>query len=140
MDMLAEGLRRLFTGDADLRQRLAAAAAVLRRFAVVAGGPGTGKTTTVARIVALLAEQAAGYGWRPPLVALAAPTGKAAARLQEAVHEETVTLPVSQEIKNAAPGPASLDAAPAARLAAGKPQPLRPRSRESPAARRGDRR
>ena len=46
-----------------------------RRFAVVAGGPGTGKTTTVARIVALLAEQARRD---PPLVALAAPTGKAA--------------------------------------------------------------
>ena len=58
--------------------------AVRRRFAVVAGGPGTGKTTTVARIVALLAEQA---GAMPPLVALAAPTGKAAARLEEAVHD-----------------------------------------------------
>ncbi len=99
MDVLAEGLRRLFSGDSDLRQRLAAAAAVLHRFAVVAGGPGTGKTTTVARIVALQAGQAAGYGWRPPLVALAAPTGKAAARLQEAVHEEAVKLPVSQEIR-----------------------------------------
>ena len=52
------GLDRLFPGDADRRQRDAAAAAVRRRFAVVAGGPGTGKTTTVARIVALLGEQA----------------------------------------------------------------------------------
>ena len=64
------------------------ASAVLRRFAVVAGGPGTGKTTTVARIVALLAEQAAAAGAPAPLVALAAPTGKAAARLEEAVHDE----------------------------------------------------
>ena len=61
---------------------------MLRRLAVVAGGPGTGKTTTVARIVALLAEQAAAAGAPPPLVALAAPTGKAAARLEEAVHDE----------------------------------------------------
>jgi exodeoxyribonuclease V alpha subunit len=55
---------------------------------VVAGGPGTGKTTTVARILALLAEQAGEL----PLVALAAPTGKAAARLQEAVHDQAGRL------------------------------------------------
>ena len=84
--LLAEGLARLFPGETDSRQALAAACAVLRRFAVVAGGPGTGKTTTVAQIVALLAEQAEAAGDPPPLVALAAPTGKAAARLQEAVH------------------------------------------------------
>jgi exodeoxyribonuclease V alpha subunit len=96
---LLDGLARLFPTDADQRQRDAAAAAVRRRFAVVAGGPGTGKTTTVARIVALLAEQAAARGERAPLVALAAPTGKAAARLQEAVHEETMRLPVSEEIQ-----------------------------------------
>ena len=92
--VLANGLKRLFTGDADDRQRLAAATAVLRRFAVVAGGPGTGKTTTVARIVALLAEQSAAAGTPPPLIALAAPTGKAAARLEEAVHGEAATLDV----------------------------------------------
>ena len=90
--VLADGLKRLFTGGADDRQRVAAATAVLRRFAVVAGGPGTGKTTTVARIVALLAEQAAAAGNPPPLIALAAPTGKAAARLEEAVHAEAATL------------------------------------------------
>jgi exodeoxyribonuclease V alpha subunit len=83
--VLAAGMARLFSSQADSRQALAAAAAVLRRFAVVAGGPGTGKTTTVARIAALLAEQAIAAGEAPPLVALAAPTGKAAARLQEAV-------------------------------------------------------
>ena len=67
---------------------------MLRRFTVVAGGPGTGKTTTVARIVALLAEQAGRAGAPPPLVALAAPTGKAAARLEEAVHERGGRLDV----------------------------------------------
>ena len=92
--VLTDGLKRLFTGEADDRQRVAAATAVLRRFAVVAGGPGTGKTTTVARIVALLAEQAAAAGGPPPLIALAAPTGKAAARLEEAVHMEAATLDV----------------------------------------------
>ncbi|HET6547630.1 MAG TPA: exodeoxyribonuclease V subunit alpha, partial [Solirubrobacter sp.] len=81
-------------GSADDGQRRAAATAVRRRFAVVAGGPGTGKTTTVARIVALLAEQAGAM----PLVALAAPTGKAAARLEEAVHAEARQLDVAPEI------------------------------------------
>src|SRR6202020_2754645 len=70
---LEAGLAELFRREGDELQRAAAAAAVRRRFAVVAGGPGTGKTTTVARIVALLLEQSE----RPPLVALAAPTGKA---------------------------------------------------------------
>ena len=55
------------------------------RLQVIAGGPGTGKTTRVARMVAELVAQA---GDRPPLIALAAPTGKAAARLQEAVYEQ----------------------------------------------------
>jgi exodeoxyribonuclease V alpha subunit len=92
--VLARGLESLFRGPDPDHQRLAAASAVLRRFSVVAGGPGTGKTTTVARVLALLHEQAEAAGTAPPLVALAAPTGKAAARLAEAVHEEAATLPV----------------------------------------------
>ena len=100
LDLLADGLTRLFTGEApDVRQKQAAAAAVLRRLAVVAGGPGTGKTTTVARIVALLEEQALAAGAAPPLVALAAPTGKAAARLAEAVHGEAARLDVDPAIR-----------------------------------------
>jgi len=91
VDVLFQGLARLYADARGGRQAMAAASAVLRRLAVLAGGPGTGKTTTVARILALLAEQAA----RPPLVALAAPTGKAAARLEEAVHEEALRLPVA---------------------------------------------
>ena len=100
MDVLADGITRLFTGETpDARQKQAAAAAVLRRLAVVAGGPGTGKTTTVARIVALLEEQALAAGAAPPLVALAAPTGKAAARLAEAVHGEAARLNVDPAIR-----------------------------------------
>jgi exodeoxyribonuclease V alpha subunit len=60
------------------------------RLDVIAGGPGTGKTTAVARIVAELIEQAAAARARPPLIALGAPTGKAAARLEVAVNEVTV--------------------------------------------------
>jgi len=98
-DRLAERLARL-SGDAPgNRQRLAARAALTRRFAVVAGGPGTGKTTTVAMIVALLYEQAAAAGAAPPLVALAAPTGKAAARLVESVHEEAGKLAVDDDVR-----------------------------------------
>ncbi|MDP8969713.1 MAG: exodeoxyribonuclease V subunit alpha, partial [Actinomycetota bacterium] len=58
--LLQKGLERLFPpdpgGEQPDRQRMAAAAAVLRRFAVIAGGPGTGKTTTVARVLALAEE------------------------------------------------------------------------------------
>ena len=83
---LRTSLERLFDGDGLApgepdRQRLAAAVSALRWVTVLAGGPGTGKTTTVARLLALLRDQPG-----PPVrVALAAPTGKAAARLEEAV-------------------------------------------------------
>jgi exodeoxyribonuclease V alpha subunit len=98
---LADGLVRLFpSAGEDDRQRLAAETVVRRRFAVIAGGPGTGKTTTVARVLALLDEQAAAAGGPPPLVALAAPTGKAAARLAEAVHEEAARLPVAPAVRD----------------------------------------
>ena len=99
-DVLARGLDRLFAGPEPDHQRLAGASAVLRRFSVVAGGPGTGKTTTVARVLALLLEQAEAAGSPPPLVALAAPTGKAAARLEEAVHEEASRLDVSSGVRD----------------------------------------
>jgi exodeoxyribonuclease V alpha subunit len=97
--VLAVGIARLFRDRPDPRQMLAAATAVLRRLAVVAGGPGTGKTTTVARIAALLVEQARAAGSPPPLIALAAPTAKAAARMQEAVHEEAAEMAVDDDVR-----------------------------------------
>jgi exodeoxyribonuclease V alpha subunit len=99
VDLLAEGIERLFGATGDDLQRIAAAAAVLREFAVIAGGPGTGKTTTVARVVALLAEQAERRGGLLPLAALAAPTGKAAVRLEEAVHEEAGRISISGPVR-----------------------------------------
>ncbi len=96
---LADGLARLFGDLADHRQRLAAASAALAQLSVIAGGPGTGKTTTVARLAALLAEQGMAIDGRPLLVALAAPTGKAAVRLGEAVHEEARRLNVSEPVR-----------------------------------------
>jgi exodeoxyribonuclease V alpha subunit len=86
--VLRDGLTRLFPDRGDGApdwQRTAAAAAVLRALAVVTGGPGTGKTTTVLAVLALLVEQALAANVAPPRVALAAPTGKAAARLAESV-------------------------------------------------------
>ena len=68
----------------EARARAAARTAACRRLCVVSGGPGTGKTTIAAAIVALLVELRLAA---PGRIALAAPTGKAAARLQEAVRE-----------------------------------------------------
>jgi exodeoxyribonuclease V alpha subunit len=77
-------VNRLFPSGYE-EQREAAEIALSQRLTVLTGGPGTGKTTTVARLLALLAEQSGGSRLR---IALAAPTGKAAARLQEAVQLE----------------------------------------------------
>lgn len=73
-------------------QREAAEIALAQSVTVLTGGPGTGKTTTVARLLALVAEQAESSGLARPRIALAAPTGKAAARLQEAVQHEVAKL------------------------------------------------
>ena len=97
---LTAGVRRVFGGRDDHLQRCAAACALLRRLSVIAGGPGTGKTTTVARVAALLHEHAAATARAAPLIALTAPTGKAAARLQESVHEEAERLPVDAAVRS----------------------------------------
>ncbi|WP_062989380.1 exodeoxyribonuclease V subunit alpha [Nocardia anaemiae] len=89
-------LDRLFdapVGAAPDRQRIAAALAATHWTTVVAGGPGTGKTHTIARILALLDAHQQAHPKLPALrIAMAAPTGKAAARLQEAVREQARSL------------------------------------------------
>jgi exodeoxyribonuclease V alpha subunit len=98
LSRLSIALHRLFdheglgADEAD-RQQLAAAVSALGRVSVLAGGPGTGKTTTVARLLALLRDQPG-----PQLrIALAAPTGKAAARLEEAVRAATAELSLDDQ-------------------------------------------
>jgi len=94
---LVASAQRLYPDPRDERARAAVHAALRRRLTIIAGGPGTGKTTAVASVVALLAEQAQRLGAPLPVVALAAPTGKAAARLGEAVHDQADRLDVTPE-------------------------------------------
>ena len=82
----ADDLAELFP-DPQSAQRRAAELGLRRALALVTGGPGTGKTTTAARLLALLANRDPGIR-----VALAAPTGKAAARLGEAIGQAARTL------------------------------------------------
>jgi exodeoxyribonuclease V alpha subunit len=85
-------LERLFPKPEYDEQRAAAEIALSQAVTVLTGGPGTGKTTTVARLLALLVGQAELAGVPRPRIALAAPTGKAAARLAEAVAAEVEEL------------------------------------------------
>ena len=82
----ADDLAELFP-DPQSAQRRAAELGLRQALALVTGGPGTGKTTTAARLLALLANRDTGIR-----VALAAPTGKAAARLGEAIGQAAQTL------------------------------------------------
>ena len=88
-ELLRRGLERLFAGEHEHGrvdwQRVAALLALRRRLCVVSGGPGTGKTFTVARILALVVEQALARGREAPRFTLLAPTGKAAARLRDSI-------------------------------------------------------
>ncbi|HKU42778.1 MAG TPA: exodeoxyribonuclease V subunit alpha [Polyangiales bacterium] len=83
---LALGLLRHFPGAAeDDLQRAAAETALRRRLCLISGGPGTVKTSTVVKILALLIEQTQARGQDAPRIRLMAPTGKAAVRLVEAI-------------------------------------------------------
>jgi exodeoxyribonuclease V alpha subunit len=101
--LLQKGLARLFPdgdGDSIDRQKEAASAALHKQFCVISGGPGTGKTSTVVRILALLLEQKDGGKHK---IAMTTPTGKAAVRLKASVNNIRQTLDCSDEIKLAIP-------------------------------------
>lgn len=90
---LARTLAALFPASDTLDwQKAACALAARSPFAVITGGPGTGKTTTVVKLLALLQTLALGEGSRPLRIRLAAPTGKAAARLNESIAGQVAGL------------------------------------------------
>jgi len=103
-ERLAPLFRELFVAEADRPdwQAVAAAAALAGAFSVVSGGPGTGKTTTVTRILALLVAA------EPDVrIGMAAPTGKAAARLAETIAVESARLGIAEELRARLPTEAS---------------------------------
>lgn len=89
-------------GSPDM-QKVAALTALLKKFCIICGGPGTGKTTAVAKILALMLE----YRQKELRIALAAPTGKAADRLQKAITSSKTELPCSEKIISCIPETAS---------------------------------
>lgn len=93
-DLLKSTLAKLFAQAGGEKtdeinwQRVACANTVRNRFSVITGGPGTGKTYTVVRLLTALQHQTLFLGLPPLRVSLAAPTGKAAARLTESIESE----------------------------------------------------
>ncbi|MAC34662.1 MULTISPECIES: exodeoxyribonuclease V subunit alpha [Idiomarina] len=93
-DLLKSTLAKLFAQAGNEKtddinwQRVACANTVRNRFSVITGGPGTGKTYTVVRLLTALQHQTLFLGLPPLRVSLAAPTGKAAARLTESIESE----------------------------------------------------
>ncbi|MBM1201759.1 exodeoxyribonuclease V subunit alpha [Pseudomonas fragi] len=83
-------------------QKLACALATRGAFSIVTGGPGTGKTTTVVRLLALLQAPAVEAG-TPLRIRLAAPTGKAAARLTESISVQVKSLEVDDKVRQKIP-------------------------------------
>lgn len=101
----ASELDRLFPAD-DTRpdwQKVASAVAARGAFTVVTGGPGTGKTTTVVRLLGLLQTMAHKRGEPRLRIRLAAPTGKAAARLNASIAGQIERLDVDEAVKQAIP-------------------------------------
>lgn len=100
---LEASLERLFPGADDSPQRGAARSSLQHSVSLLCGGPGTGKTTTVAAIVALLIEERLREAQAVPRVLLLAPTGKSAARLGEAVRQAKSGIATSIEVLAAIP-------------------------------------
>lgn len=104
-EQLGQALQKAFSGSSpgDDEQRAAAVVALLRRLAIVSGGPGTGKTFTVARLLSVLQQQALDAGRPPHRIALLAPTGKAAQRLGESIGHALAAVELSAEVAASIP-------------------------------------
>ncbi|MDE3974353.1 exodeoxyribonuclease V subunit alpha [Glaesserella parasuis] len=108
IDLHRQILQRFFPKQADTDwQKVAVATALTKRFCLISGGPGTGKTRTVAILLAAL--QLKQLKQNQPLfkIALAAPTGKAAARLKEAISNNLASLDIPDSLKAEVPTRAS---------------------------------
>lgn len=88
-------LAEWFAGENSKGQRDAAALALLQPFMLISGGPGTGKTTTVAKLLGLLCLNSGSL----PRIGLAAPTGKAAAHMAKALHRALAEFPLPEDIR-----------------------------------------
>ncbi|MCW7552088.1 exodeoxyribonuclease V subunit alpha [Endozoicomonas gorgoniicola] len=87
-------------------QKVAAALAATQSFSVISGGPGTGKTTTVTRLLAMLVELEQQTKGKAPVIRLVAPTGKAAARLTESIGGALEKLHCSESVRSNIPSEA----------------------------------
>jgi exodeoxyribonuclease V alpha subunit len=104
---LAPLFARLFPkAQDDGGQARAAALALVRNLLLVTGGPGTGKTTTLARLLVLLVAQRRALDDTPPRIALAAPTGRAAERMAQSMTKAI------EEMRRQGVDPTLLDALP----------------------------
>lgn len=97
---LQAALNHWFPAGAQDRQRQAVERAATLPFLIISGGPGTGKTTTVTRLLCLLIEH---FKINPQRIKLAAPTGKAAMRMQEAIRQAKITLQLPPELAERIP-------------------------------------
>ena len=90
-------------------QKIACVLALRARFAIITGGPGTGKTTTLTKLLALLLKLAndESNNTRKLVILLAAPTGKAAARVSESISKALEKLAVPDDLKQCIPKKAS---------------------------------
>ncbi|TDK29174.1 exodeoxyribonuclease V subunit alpha [Luteimonas terrae] len=110
IDAVREVFATLFPDAADDRQARAAALALRRALLLVTGGPGTGKTTTITRLLVLRIAQALQAGRPLPRIALAAPTGRAAERMAESLRraaDAIVAAGVDAALVDALPDTAS---------------------------------
>lgn len=89
--------------DGDEAPRRALALGLARPLSILTGGPGTGKTTLVARLVRLLVVHARATGARAPRILLLAPTGKAAAAMASSFARERAAAGLDEGVREALP-------------------------------------